>query len=66
MELNRNLIKTFRKIAKGLSCSEKRLFIAEITRTYLAGNVRKAECSCKTSDEILEELINKLSLLIKP
>ena len=43
MELNRNLIKTFRKIAKGLSCSEKRLFIAEITRTYLEGNVRKAE-----------------------
>jgi len=43
MELNRNLIKTFRKIAKSLSCSKKRLFIAEIIRTYLEGNVRKAE-----------------------
>jgi transposase len=43
MKLNQNLINTFKKIAKGLSGAEKRLFIAEITRTYLDGNVRKAE-----------------------
>jgi hypothetical protein len=43
MKLNKNLIKTFRKISKGLSGSEKRLFIAEITRTFLEGNARQAE-----------------------
>jgi len=43
MKLNKNLINTFKKISKGLSGAEKRQFIAEITRTYLDGNVRKAE-----------------------
>jgi len=43
MKLNKNLIKTFKKIAKGLSGAVKRQFIAEISRTYLDGNVRKAE-----------------------
>lgn len=43
MKLNKNLIKTFKKISKNLSCAEKRQFIAEITRTFLDGNVRKAE-----------------------
>lgn len=43
MKLNKNLIKTFTKISKKLSGAEKREFIAEITRTYLDGNARKAE-----------------------
>lgn len=43
MELNKNLIKTFKKISKNLSGSEKRSFTAEITRTFLDGNARKAE-----------------------
>ena len=43
MKLEKNLIITFKKIARELSGPEKRLFIAEITRTYLASNVRKAE-----------------------
>jgi len=43
MKLNKNLIKTFKKIAKRLSGVEKRSFIGEITRTYLEGNARKAE-----------------------
>ena len=43
MTLNKNLIKTFKKISKNLSGAEKRQFIAEITRTYLEGNTRKAE-----------------------
>ena len=43
MKLNKNLIKTFKKISRGLSGAEKRLFIAEITRTFLQGNARQAE-----------------------
>ena len=43
MELTKNLITTFKKISRGLSGAEKRLFIAEITRTFLEGNTRKAE-----------------------
>jgi len=43
MKLNKNLIKTFKKIAKDLSGAEKRSFMGEITRPYLEGNARKAE-----------------------
>ena len=43
MKLNKNLIKTFKKISKGLSGAEKRLFIAEITRTFLEGNARQGK-----------------------
>jgi len=43
MELNKNLIKTFKKISKNLSGAEKRSFTAEITRTFLEGNARQAE-----------------------
>ncbi len=43
MELNKNLIKTFKKISRNLSGAEKRSFSAEITRTFLEGNARQAE-----------------------
>jgi transposase len=43
MKLNKNLIKTFKKISRNLSGAEKRSFAAEITRTFLEGNARKAE-----------------------
>lgn len=43
MELPKNLIATFKKIARGLSGPGKRSFTAEITRTFLEGNARKAE-----------------------
>ncbi|MDQ6962852.1 MAG: hypothetical protein Q9M28_10075 [Mariprofundaceae bacterium] len=43
MKLNKNLIKTFKKISKNLSGAEKRSCTAEITRTFLDGNSRQAE-----------------------
>jgi len=43
MILNKNLIRTFKKIATDLSGAARRSFIGEITRTYLDGNARKAE-----------------------
>lgn len=43
MTLQNYQIKTFKRISNNLSGAEKRLFIAEITRSYLSGNVRKAE-----------------------
>ena len=43
MSLTDYQIKTFKRISKGLSGAEKRLFNAEITRSYLDGSARKAE-----------------------
>ena len=43
MKLDRNLIRTFKKISKELSGATRRSFVGEITRTYLDGNARKAE-----------------------
>ena len=42
-EMFNEIIKTFKKISKGLSGAEKRSFTAEITRTFLEGNARNAE-----------------------
>jgi mRNA interferase MazF len=46
-------------------CKIKGVILADQVKNF-DWNIRKAEYICKTSDETLEEAINKLSLLIKP